>query len=63
MARLACHRQSSLLWFWKEPSSTETQVLVAGNELDHTGNGSVQGYGEGLSVNDADVQRMSVLSS
>lgn len=43
--------------FWREPLGTEMQILVTGNQLDHTENGSVQGHGGGLSVNHTDVQR------
>lgn len=39
------------------------QILVVRNQLDHTGNSSTRGYEEGLSVNDADVQRTNLLSS
>lgn len=48
LALLACHRS-----FWREPLGRETHILVVGNQLDHTGNGGVQGY---------DVQRINFSS-
>lgn len=62
LAILAYHCQRSLVQFWGESLGTERQVLVAGNQLDHIENGSAQGFTVGKSVNDADVQRMNLLS-